>query len=85
MLEHPPIANAQEKSESLKPDFLAEVQSANADYPYWDKVKYIRTESGLSGKQLWHALKYLRQLNRDRRSTRLNSSHANESRMPSSA
>ena len=22
MLEHPPIANAQEKSESLKPDFL---------------------------------------------------------------
>ena len=28
MLEHPPIANAQEKSESLKPDFLAEVQSA---------------------------------------------------------
>ena len=64
MLEHPPIANAQEKSESLKPDFLAEVQSANADYPYWDKVKYIRTESGLSGKQLWHALKYLRQLNR---------------------
>lgn len=64
MLEHPPIANAQEKSESLKPDLLAEVQSANADYPYWDKVKYIRTESGLSGKQLWHALKYLRQLNR---------------------
>ena len=40
MLEHPPIANAQEKSESLKPDFLAEVQSANADYPYWDKVKF---------------------------------------------
>ncbi len=27
MLEHPPIANAQEKSESLKTGLLAEVQS----------------------------------------------------------
>lgn len=36
----------------------------NANYPYWDKVKYLQTNDGLSGRQLWFALKFLRQLNR---------------------
>ncbi|MDR1458992.1 MAG: Fic family protein [Bacteroidales bacterium] len=64
MLEHPPTANEQEEWEAVKSAFTPETQSVNADYPYWDKVKYIRTKDGLDGKQLWYALKFLRKLNR---------------------
>ncbi|MDR2840955.1 MAG: Fic family protein [Paludibacter sp.] len=64
MLEHPPIATKQEKSDSYKNAFLPEIQTANADYPYWDKVKYLSTNAIADNKSLWFALKFLRQLNR---------------------
>jgi Fic family protein len=64
MLERPPIATEQEKSESYKFAFTAEIQNTNAEYPYWDKVKYMPAPHNLNAKQLWFALKLLRQLNR---------------------
>ncbi|GHT21200.1 transposase [Bacteroidia bacterium] len=64
MLEHPPIAIEQDELDSYKNAFLPDVQNANTDYPYWDKVKYIPTKDDLSNKSLWFALKVLRQLNR---------------------
>ena len=64
MLERPPIATAQEESDSFKMAFTPEIQSINSEYPYWDKVKYLSTKDKLSPKQLWFALKLTRQWNR---------------------
>ena len=64
MLEHPPIATEQEKQDLLKMVFSSDIQSINFDYPYWDKVKYIQTKDKLNPRQLWFALKLIRQWNR---------------------
>jgi Fic family protein len=64
MLERPPIATAQEESDSFKMAFTPELQNINSEYPYWDKVKYLLTKDKLSPKQLWSALKLMRQWNR---------------------
>jgi Fic family protein len=64
MLEHPPIPTEQDEQDSYKNVFLPDVQNANTDYPYWEKVKYIPIKGDLSNKSLWFALKFLRQLNR---------------------
>jgi hypothetical protein len=40
MLERPPIATEQEKSDSFKMAFASDIQNVNADYPYWDKVEF---------------------------------------------
>jgi len=77
MLERPPIATKEENRKALDaafafsekyPDseevfnkFYAEMREINAEYPYWDKVKYIKTDSNLDSRLLWFALKYLRQ------------------------
>lgn len=64
MLEQPPIATEQEELESMQTAFTPEVQKLNIAYPYWDNVKYIAGSKGSNPKQLWFALKSLRQLNR---------------------
>jgi Fic family protein len=63
MLERPPLATDQETVDALKMASITEIQSINSDYPYWDKVKYIQTKANLDSRQLWLALKFLRQLN----------------------
>ena len=76
MLEHPPIASKEENSQALELTFAlsaiyangqevannayAEIREINADYPYWDKVKYIKTASNIENRILWFALQYLR-------------------------
>ena len=77
MLERPPIATKEENYQAIdvafvfQPDnedifnkYHAEIKEINAEYPYWDKVKYIKTASDLNNRILWFALKYLRQSNR---------------------
>ena len=64
MLEHPPKSTTQEDLEAFKIAFTSEIQNINSEYPYWDKVKYIKTEDNKNSKSLWVALKILRQLNR---------------------
>jgi Fic family protein len=64
MIEHPPIATVQEELDAFQLAFKPEIQRINAEYPYWDKIKYIQTKEKLSPKQLWFALKTLRQANR---------------------
>jgi len=80
MLEHPPIATQEESVEALNRAFSVfekksdgqevsnntyfEIRTINSEYPYWDKVKYIKTSSGLNNRLLWFALKYLRQSNK---------------------
>jgi Fic family protein len=77
MLEHPPIATKEESYKALDivferqlddqevlSDTYSEVRKINAEYPYWDKVKYVKTTSNLNSRLLWFALKYLRQSNR---------------------
>lgn len=64
MLEHPPQSTENGDSEAFRIAFTSEIQNINAEYPYWDKVKYIQTKEGLNNKSLWFALKFLRQLNR---------------------
>jgi Fic family protein len=63
MLEHPPIATEQDELDSVKLAFTTEIQIINADYPYWDKVKYVPVKDGITSQSLWFALKFLRQLN----------------------
>ena len=76
MLERPPIASKEESSQALETAFAissiytnsqevannayAEIREVNADYPYWDKVKFIKTTSNLDNRILWFALRYLR-------------------------
>lgn len=64
MLEYPPIAIEQEEFDAIKLAFTPEVQAANAEYPYWDKVKYLQTKGSLDSRSLWFAIKILRQFNR---------------------
>src|SRR5574344_946226 len=64
MLEYPPIATEQEELDAVKLAFTSEVQNINAQYPYWDKVKYIQTKNTVDDRLLWFALKFLRKLNR---------------------
>lgn len=64
MLEYPPIATEQEELDAVKLAFNSEVQNINAQYPYWDKVKYIQTKNTVDDRLLWFALKFLRKLNR---------------------
>ncbi len=64
MLEYPPIATEQEELDAVKLAFTSEVQNINAQYPYWDKVKYIQTKNSVDDRLLWFALKLLRKLNR---------------------
>lgn len=63
MLDRPPIALEQEELEAMQKAFTPEVQKLNSDYPYWDKVKYASTNNHLNPRQLWFAIKFLRQLN----------------------
>ncbi|MCL1973977.1 MAG: Fic family protein, partial [Bacteroidetes bacterium] len=76
MLEHPPIASKEENAQALDTAFaisakftngqeiannaFAEIREINADYPYWDKVKYIKTASNIDNRILWFALQYVR-------------------------
>lgn len=64
MLEHPPIATEQEELDAFRIAFTPDIQSINAEYPYWDKVKYLNSKMCSNSKSLWFALKFLRQLNR---------------------
>ena len=64
MLERPPKATKQEEFDSFKMAFSSDIQTLNSEYPYWDKVKYITTKDRLSPRQLWFALKLIRQWNR---------------------
>jgi Fic family protein len=64
MLDRPPIATSQEKLDAFNMAFTPDIQNINSEYPYWDKVKYIQTKERLSPKQLWFAIKLIRQLNR---------------------
>ncbi|MDR1102545.1 MAG: Fic family protein [Tannerella sp.] len=64
MLERPPIASTQEELDAFKKACTSEIQKINADYPYWDKVKYLNTNVCSNSKLLWFSLKFLRQLNR---------------------
>jgi len=79
-LEYPPVATQEESVEALNRAFSVfekksdgpevfnntyfEIRTINSEYPYWDKVKYIKTSSGLNSRLLWFALKYLRQSNK---------------------
>lgn len=64
MLERPPIPTDQEISDVLRKAFLVDFNKINADYPYWDKVKYLPIDNELNNKELWYILKFFRQLNR---------------------
>lgn len=64
MLERPPIPTQKEEMEAIQVAFTPEIHKLNAEYPYWDKAKYINMENGVSPRQLWFALKLLRQFNR---------------------
>ncbi|MDR2409823.1 MAG: Fic family protein [Bacteroidales bacterium] len=63
MLERPPKPTKQENQDAFKLVITPEIHSINAQYPYWDKVKYIKSEGGANNRILWFALKLLRQLN----------------------
>jgi Fic family protein len=63
MLERPPKPTKQEEIDAFNLAFTSEIQNINAEYPYWDKVKYIKTKGNEDNKMLWFALKILRQLN----------------------
>ena len=65
LLEQPPIATQQEEFEAFKIAFTPEIQKLNAEYPYWDKAKYLPVPNNLNRRQLWFALKLLRQFNRN--------------------
>ena len=64
MLEKPPVASEQEALHAFKSISADELKRVNADYPYWDKVKYMSVPSGVSNKDVWYALKWMRRLNR---------------------
>ncbi len=64
MIEHPPIASKKDELNAFSMAFKPEIQNLNSDYPYWDKVKYLKTSENLEPKKLWFALKILRQANR---------------------
>ena len=64
MLEHPPLPTEEERNDAVSLALKPEIQAVNANYPYWDKVKYIKTQEGISNKSLWFALKFIRQINR---------------------
>jgi Fic family protein len=66
LLERPPIAAEQEKEAALAIAFTPEIRQLNAEYPYWDKAKYLPAPNDISPRELWFALKLLRQLNRNR-------------------
>ena len=48
MLEHPPLPTEEERNDAVSLALKPEIQAVNANYPYWDKVKYIKTQEGLS-------------------------------------
>ena len=50
MLEHPPLPTEEERNDAVSLALKPEIQAVNANYPYWDKVKYIKTQEGLSNK-----------------------------------
>lgn len=50
--------------EAIQVAFTPEIQKLNAEYPYWDKVKYMNVSSDVKPRQVWFALKLLRQFNR---------------------
>ena len=64
MLDRPPVATSQQEFDAFNMAFTPDIQNINSEYPYWDKVKYIQTKDQLSPKQLWFAIKLIRQLNR---------------------
>ena len=64
MLEHPPLPTEEERNDAVSLALKPEIQAVNANYPYWDRVKYIKTQEGISNKSLWFALKFIRQINR---------------------
>lgn len=64
MLEKPPVVTEQEELNALHIAFTPDIQRANAEYPYWDKAKHLAKDSKISDRQIWFALKLLRQYNR---------------------
>ena len=64
-IEYPPTEGTlSEESKALMYAFTPEVRALNADYPYWDKVKYHRSKSEIDPRVLWKALKLQRSLGR---------------------
>lgn len=64
MLENLPRATAEQKLNAAYEALSTEVQTANAAYPYWDKVKTMPLRQFSTHNELWFALKALRRLNR---------------------
>lgn len=64
MLERPPLASESDLLESMKTAYIPEIQKLDSEYAYWDKVKYMTAPDNLTSKQLWFAIKFLRQFNR---------------------
>ncbi|HOU68044.1 MAG TPA: Fic family protein [Paludibacteraceae bacterium] len=67
-LEQPPKCSSQKESLEVSklissPDTYSEISEINAKYPYWDKVKYIKSTKVQNPQILWHALKFLRKIN----------------------
>ena len=64
MLERPPIPTQQEEINAFITVSADELKKVNMDYPYWDKVKYMKVSNNISNKDLWFALKWMRRYNR---------------------
>lgn len=64
MLERPPKPNENEELTAKQIAFSPEVQKLNIEYPYWDKVKHLKTANNDNSRLLWFGLKLLRKLNR---------------------
>ena len=64
MLERPPKTTEKNILDSMQWGFTPEIQKLNMEYPYWDKVKYMKSPGNLNSLQLWHAFKCIRLLNR---------------------
>jgi Fic family protein len=64
MLERPPIPTQEEELNAITSISTDELKRVNMDYPYWDKVKYMKVSNNVSNKDLWFALKWMRRFNR---------------------
>ncbi|KAA6315001.1 Adenosine monophosphate-protein transferase SoFic [termite gut metagenome] len=67
MLERPPVATAKEDLEAyafaLNSTVRHLMEKINAEYLYWDQVKYLTKEDPSTNRMLWFAVKKLRMFN----------------------